>query len=44
MLIVGRPAKAVRELTPEQIEGLRMAAVHYVERSRHFRDALVKLA
>ena len=44
VLIVGRPAKAVRELTPEQIEGLRLAAVQYVERARHFRDALVKIA
>ena len=44
MLIVGRPAKAVRELTPEQIEGLRLAAVQYVERARLFREQLVKLA
>lgn len=30
-MILGRPAKVVRELTPEQIEGLRMSAAHYIE-------------
>ena len=44
VLIVGRPAKAVRELTPEQIEDLRWSARHYVERARLFREQLVKLA
>ena len=44
VLIVGRPAKVVRELTPEQIEDLRWSARHYVERARLFREQLVKLA
>jgi carbonic anhydrase/acetyltransferase-like protein (isoleucine patch superfamily) len=30
MLYVGRPAKAVRALTPEEIAGLRYSAEHYV--------------
>ena len=44
VLIVGRPAKVVRELTPEQIEDLRRSAREYVERARHFREQLTKLA
>lgn len=30
MLILGRPAKAVRKLTPEEIAGLEKGALHYV--------------
>ena len=44
VLIVGRPARVVRELTPEEIEGLRQSARHYIEQARHFRRELVKLA
>ena len=44
VLIVGRPARVVRELTPEQIEDLRRSAREYVERARHFREQLAKLA
>jgi carbonic anhydrase/acetyltransferase-like protein (isoleucine patch superfamily) len=33
-LIVGTPAKVVRELSPEALEGLRQSAEGYVERSR----------
>ncbi len=40
VLIVGSPARVVRELTPEQIEGLRRSASHYVENSRRFADGL----
>lgn len=43
-LIVGRPAKVVRELTPEQIEGLRRSAETYVARARRFRAELVRVA
>ena len=36
VLIVGTPAKVVRELTPEQITRLRASAAHYVlQRQRH---------
>jgi carbonic anhydrase/acetyltransferase-like protein (isoleucine patch superfamily) len=36
-MIIGSPAKAVRELTPEQIEGLRQSALHYIENARRFK-------
>ena len=42
-MILGRPAKVVRELTPEQIEGLRMSAAHYVENARRYRQGLKKI-
>ncbi len=34
VLIVGRPAKVVRELTPEQIAGLQGSAAHYVQQQQ----------
>jgi carbonic anhydrase/acetyltransferase-like protein (isoleucine patch superfamily) len=43
-MIIGRPAKVVRELTAEQIAGLRRIATHYVENARRYRAGLVKLA
>jgi len=39
-LIMGSPAKVVRELTPLQIEGLQRAAKHYVENARRYRAGL----
>jgi carbonic anhydrase/acetyltransferase-like protein (isoleucine patch superfamily) len=42
-MIIGAPAKAVKELTPGQIEGLRKSARGYVENARRFRAALVKI-
>lgn len=42
-LIIGSPAKAVRQLTPEQIAGLERSARHYVESARRFKNGLVKL-
>ena len=39
-LIVGAPARVVRQLTPEQIEGLRHSAQHYVENAARFRATL----
>jgi len=42
-MIIGSPAKAVRQLTPEQIEGLRRSAAHYVENARRYRAGLKKL-
>lgn len=35
-LIIGSPAKAVRELAPEVIAGLKASAAGYAERQRHF--------
>ena len=42
-MILGRPAKVVRELTPEQIDGLRMSAAHYIENARRYRKGLKKI-
>ncbi len=42
-MIVGAPAKAIRQLTPEQIEGLKMSAQHYIDNARMFRATLKKL-
>lgn len=39
-LVMGAPAKAVRELEPEEIERLQWSAAHYVENAGRFRDAL----
>lgn len=43
-LIVGSPARAVRQLTPEQMEGLRQSAQTYIDNGRRFRHGLKKLA
>ena len=42
-MIIGSQAKAVRQLTPEQIEGLRRSAQHYVDNARRFKTGLRKL-
>ena len=42
-LIMGSPAKVVRQLTPEQMDGLRMSALHYIENARRFKSGLRKL-
>jgi carbonic anhydrase/acetyltransferase-like protein (isoleucine patch superfamily) len=42
-MIIGSPAKVVRELTPEQQQGLILSAAHYVENSRRFKAGLKKL-
>lgn len=43
-MILGSPARVVRQLTPEQIEGLRRSAAHYVENARRFQAGCQKLA
>ena len=42
-MILGSPAKALRQLTPAQIEGLRQSARHYTDNARRFRDGLQKI-
>ena len=42
-LIMGRPAKVVRQLTHEQIENLRHSAEHYIENARRFKSALKRI-
>lgn len=43
-MILGSPAKVVRQLTPEQLEGLRLSALHYVSNAIRFRTGLKKVA
>ena len=43
-LILGSPAKVVRDLTPEQIAGLRKIAQYYIDNAKRFRNGLKKLA
>jgi carbonic anhydrase/acetyltransferase-like protein (isoleucine patch superfamily) len=42
-MIIGSPAKVVKQLTPEQIEGLQRSAQHYVENAARFRAGLKKI-
>lgn len=42
-MILGSPAKVVRQLTPEQVEGLRRSAQHYIDNAQRFRNTLRKL-
>ncbi len=39
-MIMGSPAKVVRQLSPEQIDGLRRSAQHYIDNARRFRTGL----
>jgi carbonic anhydrase/acetyltransferase-like protein (isoleucine patch superfamily) len=39
-LVVGAPGKVVRELSDEQIEGLRQSALHYMENAKRFANDL----
>ncbi len=43
-MILGSPAKVVRQLTPEQIEGLRQSAQHYKTNAHRFAKTLRPLA
>lgn len=43
-MILGSPAKVVRQLTPEQIEGLKRSALGYVDNARRFKAGLRKIA
>lgn len=42
-MIMGTPAKVVRQLTPEEMQGLRDSARHYVANARRFRTSLHKV-
>ena len=42
-MILGSPARVVRQLTPEQIEGLRQSARHYMDNARRFKAGLRQL-
>ena len=43
-MILGSPAKVVRELTQEQIAGVARAAQHYVDNARRYAAGLKKLS
>ena len=42
-MILGSPAKVVRQLTPEQIEGLQRSAQGYVDNAKRFKLGLRKI-
>ena len=42
-MIMGAPAKAVRQLTPLQLEGLRQSAQHYIDNAQRFRSGLKQI-
>ena len=42
-MIMGAPARVVRELTPQQIEGLKRSAQHYVENGARYRAELKRI-
>lgn len=43
-MIIGSPAKTVRQLTPEEIAKLRWSASHYVDNARRFKSGLRRIA
>ncbi len=43
-MIIGSPAKAVRQLSSEQIEGLKMIAQHYIDNARRYKAGFKKIA
>lgn len=43
-MILGSPAKVVRPLSPEQLQGLVRSAQHYVANARRYRSGLGKIA
>lgn len=43
-MILGSPARVVRQLSAEQIEDVKMIARHYVENARRYKAGLKKLA
>ncbi len=43
-MILGSPAKAVKQLTPEQIAGLQRIAQHYVDNAERYRKGFKKIA
>ena len=43
-LIIGVPAQVARALRPQEIEGLKRSATHYVENARRYKAGLKKIA
>ena len=42
-MILGSPAKVVKQLTPEQMNGLMQSAKHYVDNAKRFKAGLKRL-
>jgi carbonic anhydrase/acetyltransferase-like protein (isoleucine patch superfamily) len=42
-MILGSPAKVVKMLSPEQIEGLKRSAAHYVQNAQRYKAGLKKI-
>ena len=42
-MIIGAPARLVRQLTPEQMDSLRLSAQHYIENAQRFRSGLKEI-
>ena len=42
-MIIGSPAKTVRQLTPEEIGKLRQGASHYIDNARRYKSSLRKI-
>lgn len=42
-MILGSPARVVKQLLPEQMEGLRQSARHYMENARRFKQGLRRI-
>ena len=42
-MIIGSPAKVVRDLSPEQQAGLKLSALHYIENAHRFKTGLRKI-
>ncbi len=40
-LVMGSPGKFVREMTADQIKGLELSALHYVENFKRYKKELV---
>lgn len=43
-MILGSPARVVKQLSAEQIDGLKMIARHYMDNARRYKTGLKKLA
>lgn len=43
VMILGAPGKVVRDLKPEEIEGLKRSAAHYVDNGRRYRTDLSRV-
>jgi carbonic anhydrase/acetyltransferase-like protein (isoleucine patch superfamily) len=43
VMIMGAPARVVRELKPEDVARIRHAATHYVDEAVHYRDHAVRI-